>query len=367
MRVLHVVEVDHGGVVTYVRELARLQARAGVDVHVVSPEATGGFAGTVHRWSPRRTDPASLLGSRGRLRSLVADLAPDVVHLHSFFPGLLGRLGPLPARVVYQPHSWAFAAGPASARRLVVALERRALRHCDAVVVNCAAERDEARRHGLIVDPHVVGVPLDVRRFAAHDLPRPPQLRQVGAASAIVCVGRISAQKGQVELVRAWERAPVAGAVLVLVGPGRSEELREAAPTTFDRSVLHVGAQPDVRPFLRNAAVGVLASRYEGQSVAMAETLACGVPMVMTDVNGAREAIAPSADRVAGAVVPVGELDLLLAEAARRVHDPVLRAHEAARARANALELFDPPAVLRRVMIAYTLGERIHARTAGAA
>jgi glycosyltransferase involved in cell wall biosynthesis len=290
-----------------------------------------------------------------------------VTHLHSFFPGLLGRLGPLPARVVYQPHSWAFAAGPASARRLVVALERRALRHCDIVVVNCAAECDEARRHGIFIDPHVVGVPLDVRRFAAHDFSRPPQLRRMGAASAIVCVGRISAQKGQVELVRAWERAPVAGAVLVLVGPGGSEKLRVAAPTEFGRSVLHVGAQLDVRPFLRHAAVGVMASRYEGQSVAMAETLACGVPMVMTDVNGAREAVAPSDDRAAGAVVPVGELDLLLAEAARRVHDPALRAREAAWARANALELFDPASVLRRVMTAYAGGKGVPARTAGAA
>ena len=128
----------------------------------------------------RRTNIArALMLARNRLRRLVADLAPDVSHLHSFFPGLLGRLGPLPTSVVYQPHSWAFAAAPARLRGLVVVVEKGlALRRSDAVVVNCTSERDEACRHGLVVEPHVVGVPLDVERFAVHDRPRPPELRE---------------------------------------------------------------------------------------------------------------------------------------------------------------------------------------------
>ena len=103
----------------------------------------------------------------------------------------------------------------------------------------------------------------------------------------------------------------------MLVGPGEQEGLRSAAPTTFGDNLLHVGAQDDVHPFLSRASVSVLPSRYEGQSVAMAESLACGVPVVMTDVNGAREAVAPPGGDTAGAVVPVGDMGAVLAEVAR--------------------------------------------------
>jgi glycosyltransferase involved in cell wall biosynthesis len=99
--------------------------------------------------------------------------------------------------------------------------------------------------------------------------------------------------------------------------------------------------------------VSVLPSLYEGQSVAMAEALACGLPVVMTDVNGAREAIDPPSQPSAGAVVPVADLTALLAQLERRRLAPELVAAEATVARSRAVEMFDSARVMERLQTAY--------------
>ncbi len=352
MRVLHVLEVSHGGVVSYVRSLASEQVLRGGDVHVLAPEAAGSLPGSVHRWAPRRRSPVSLHRARAELLGLVRTLQPDIVHLHSFFPGLLGRTARLAPCVVYQPHSWAFEAVRWPFARWVARWERAALRRTDRLVVNCSAEAEEAARNGVAVEADVVGVPLDLDYFSPLTVPRAGG-NQVPQPNLLLCVGRISRQKGQEQLAAAWEAQPIPNALLVFVGPGDSNVLARAARNEFGRSIISAGSVEDVRPYLASASVSVLPSRYEGQSVAMAEAMACGVPVVMTDVNGAREAVAPSGAEAAGAVVPVGDMKSLLREAARRLQEPDLLSREGSAGRARARDLFNVERVTERVQAAY--------------
>ena len=358
MRVLHVADVTHGGVVTLVETLSRHQVEAGHDVHTLLRPEADPVPGTRHEWTPVRRSPRSLLRAERRLQALARTLRPDVIHLHSFVPGLLGRARSLPGTtaVVYQPHSFAFAAVPRGAAWLVAGLERRAARDTDVMLTNCSDERDEGRRYGIDLPTVVVGVPVDTVRFAPSD--EPPELwrRRLGlsADQVVVCVGRLSRQKGQRQLAEAWDTAAPPATVLVLVGPGDPQEIAEAAPRTYGTSLVLAGAQADVRPWLWAASVGVQPSLYEGQSVAMAEALSAGLPLVMTDVNGAREAIAPAQGAAAGAVVPVGDLDALMAELHRLLETPSLREAQASAARDRALDLFAEAQVMARIEEAYS-------------
>ena len=358
MRILHVAEVTHGGVVSLVQTFAQLQTAAGHDVHVLVRPEVGDVAGTRHTWTPARRNPRELVAAEATLRRVVREVRPDVVHLHSFFPGLLGRLRALPGRpaVVYQPHSFAFAALPPRLAWAVTAVERRATRFTDRMVTNCQDERVEGESRGIRTPTTVIGLPVDTDRFAPTDGDRGSLRADLGltAGFVVVCVGRLSRQKGQRALAVAWEATQPEDSVLLLVGPGDQQEIADAAPTTFGRSLLCVGAQDDVRPWLWAASVSVLPSLYEGQSVAMAEALACGVPVVMTDVNGGREAVCPDGVEPAGAVVDVGDLDALLAELERRRTHPELLAREAAQARVRAEALFHPATVIARLEGSYT-------------
>ncbi len=369
MRVLHVVEVTHGGVVTVADTFAGLQARRGLDVHVLAPPGVTWSAGTVHAWQPRRRSVASYPSYARRLREVVAEVRPDVVHLHSFFPGVLGRMRPMPAAttVVYQPHSWAFeAAGPLSG--LVSAWERRAARRTDRVVTNCEAELAEARAHGLEVPADVIGLPLDTDAFLPVDDGVRSRMRErVGVRDErlLVTVGRISRQKGQDQLVRAWERSPLPGTVLAVVGPGDPASLQALAPRTSGSSLRFVGPRDDVRPWLHAADLYVQPSRYEGQSVAMAEAMSCGRSVVITDVNGAREAVAPQRQPAAGAVVPLGDMDAFLDACRDRLDDDRLRQGEQRVARSRAVAMFGADGVTDRLLEVYAGQPAGRATTAG--
>lgn len=358
MRVLHVMEVSHGGVPTLVAEFAAAQVEDGHEVHVLGPSAAPATAGTRHDWEPRRGRPDTYPRAIATLRRTVRDVRPDVVHLHSFFPGLWGRVRRLPdTRVIYQPHSWAFST--TSSRPVQAALgrwEALAARRCDALVVNCEDEADEGRAHGIRREMRVIGVPIDTDRYRPADVGPAPDSETGDGRAALVCLGRISRQKGQDLLATAWERRPIADTDLFLVGPGDAAEVRTLAPTTYGDSLHAVGATDDALGWWHRADLAVLPSRYEGQSVAMAEALASGVPVVMTAVNGVREAVAPADGPPAGAVVPVEDMDAFLDACARLLSDPVARRAASLTARDRALRLFSRRAVLDRLQEVYAGG-----------
>lgn len=357
MKVLHVAEVTHGGVVTLVETYSRHQTAAGHEVHALLRPEVGDIAATRHDWTPVRRRPWSLAGSERRLHHLARALEPEVIHLHSFVPGVLGRTRSLQelAAVVYQPHSFAFDAVPRAAAPLVALTERRMARHTDRMVTNCLDEEREGRDRGIVVPTTVVGLPVDVAHFAPRVQERAARRRELGltAEFVVVCVGRLSRQKGQSVLAAAWEAAPLADAQLVFVGPGDPQTIAEAAPGAYGDSILCVGPQDDVRPWLWAASTAVQPSLYEGQSVAMAEALACGVPVVMTDVNGVREAVAPPDEDPAGAVVAVGDVEALLGELSRRQREPERLAAEALAARERAVRLFSPDTVMAQIESVY--------------
>lgn len=358
MKILHVVEVSHGGVVSLAETLADLQSEQGHEVHMLAQPDSVGAGRRTHEWVPRRRSPRRLLDAHRKLTALVARERFDVVHLHSFFAGLLGRLRGLgTSAVVYQPHSWAFEAAPTPlGPRAVGGWERRAARRTHALVTNCTEERDEGARFGVDVSATVIGLPLDTEHYRpGDDEDRASSRTRLGLTSrhVLVCVGRLSRQKGQVALAAQWERDPLPDTTLVLVGPGDDGELAKVAPRTFGDTLRHVGAQDDVRPWLWAADLCVQPSLYEGQSVAMAEALACGTPVVMTDVNGAREVICGSAVPTAGSVVPVGDMPGLLRAARDLLENDHRRQGAGQVAREVAVRHFESSAVLRRLDAVY--------------
>ena len=360
MRVLHAIETT-AGVLSIVDQYAKWQIEAGDDVHLLLPKGIQYGRGTVHRWGPERKTPYRWPTAVRELRETIDAIRPDVLHLHSFFPGLLGRVRALPEHsrpaVVYQPHSWAFDRSPPTVGPALVGLwERFATRHTNDLIVNCADEAAEGSRHGIPMDARPVGIPLDLQHFA----PTTPELRAKARAdlgyegrSVLLCVGRLTRQKGQDQLVAAWRQRPVPDTVLVLLGPGDPRPLQKLAGPEWGRSIVAQGPADDVRPWLHAADLFVTPSRWEGQAVSVAEALACGLPVVSTDVNGAHAAISDGPQDSAGAVVPRGDMGAFMVACRRRVLDPAILEEESAAARPRALRMFDRRDVARRVEQAY--------------
>ena len=376
LRVLHVSEVQWGGVATLLRHFTAEQIASGHDVHMLAPSGLAPLHGVHHHaWSLDRGRPQTYPGSVRELRRLVDRLRPDVVHLHSFFAGLLGRLpivsGTAAVPVVYQPHAWStdlFASAAAS--RLVTTLERSGGRRTDVLVANCLDEIAAGRELGVDVPSHELGVTVDrsVYRPPTDDERREARRALgVGDERVLLVLGRLARQKGQDLLLQAWEAEQVPDATLVLVGPGDTAPLRAVAPGEWDRSVRAVGEPPSVLPWLWAADLLLLPSRYETVGLVVAEAMATGLPVVATAVHGARatieepETLGAHALPPAGAVVALGDMPALLREAERRLSDDALHRRESAAALERAAQLFVPDQVCERLEAAYRHAVEVHA------
>ncbi|MGW2408661.1 glycosyltransferase family 4 protein [Streptomyces sp. NPDC001739] len=309
--VLHVSQPADGGVARVVADLVRAQVAAGLRTVVAAPpggallrEAAAAGAETAP-WPARRAPGPALPGETGRLARLIRRLGPDLVHAHSAKAGLAARLavrGRIPT--VHQPHAWSFEAVGGTAARLAVGWERYAARWTHRVLCVSEAERQRGEAAGVPARWAVVRNGVDLHRCspAYDDAAARRALRRSLPALAglapeaplVVCVGRLCPQKDQRTLLRAWPavRTAVPDAVLVLVGDGPDQaRLRTGAPP----GVRFAGAAADTVPWYRAADVAVLPSRWEGMALAPLEAMACGRPVVVTDVGGAREALPPGA------------------------------------------------------------------------
>ena len=224
------------------------------------------------------------------------------------------------------------------------------------MVTNCVAEIEEGQANGIALPSHVLGVAVDLEAFH----PVISTVRQdcrnelgITAKHVLVCVGRLSRQKGQDLLLASWERERPEDTQLILVGPGDTTSLRAQAPEQWGKTVLAVGEHADVRSWIWASDVVVLASRYETVAVVVAEAMACGRPVVATAVNGAEATIIDGALPAAGAVVPLGDMDALIHEATRRLEDEVLSIDEGTSGRLRAEQSFRAGLVAGRLERAY--------------
>ncbi|MFD5799139.1 glycosyltransferase [Streptomyces diastatochromogenes] len=337
-RVLHLAQPVDGGVARVVLDLARAQLAAGLRVTAGCPggELAAGLrdlGAGVHEWRAGRSPGPGLAGEVRRLARLIDEVRPELVHAHSAKAGLAARLavrGRIPT--VFQPHAWSFEAVGGATAALARRWERWGARWADRVVCVSEAERATGVSAGVRAAYAVIPNGIDLDRFSPAPAtpsfsPAPDRAALLPAldpaAPLVVCVGRLCRQKGQDVLLRAWEQVlrAVPGARLVLVGdgPDRATLAERAHP-----SVHFTGAVADPVPWDRAADLVVLPSRWEGMALAPLEALACGRPVVLTDVDGARESLPPAL--AARCLVPPEDPEALAGTVAALLPDAPLRA-----------------------------------------
>lgn len=132
------------------------------------------------------------------------------------------------------------------------------------------------------------------------------------AAPVILAMGRFVPQKDFETLIDAFGRlAPQSPARLMILGDGplRSRMAEQIGRLGLTERVALPGFVDNPLPWLRQARLFVLSSRFEGFGNVVAESLGCGTPVVSTDCPyGPAEILGGGAY---GALVPVGDPDAL--------------------------------------------------------
>ncbi|CDD78219.1 glycosyltransferase group 1 family protein [Cryptobacterium sp. CAG:338] len=134
---------------------------------------------------------------------------------------------------------------------------------------------------------------------------------------SIVAIGRLVPEKGFDVLIKAFAsvHSLFNDYKLDIVGDGEErlklEELANSCGVS-DFVVFH-GAVSDVSPFLANARLFVLSSRFEGLPNSLIEAMVMGVPVVATDCSPGGARFLTKNGTIGGPVVPVG-IDTVLSE-----------------------------------------------------
>ncbi|MFP3565932.1 glycosyltransferase [Paraburkholderia sp. SIMBA_030] len=193
--------------------------------------------------------------------------------------------------------------------------------------------------------PNVIDVD-DLRRAACAEIERP-------AESFIVSVARLDeGQKDHKTLLRAYAQVCGRGrceAALVLIGEGRDRrELEQLADDLeIGASVHFLGFCANPPPYIRQAELLVLSSRYEGFGMVLGEAMALGTAVLSADCpTGPRDLLEGGN---AGLLVPPGDVDAMALAIEHLLTDTDLR-RRLVQAALQKVETFTPANANRRML-----------------
>ena len=284
-------------------------AQLGVPVHIVEDLVTP--------ISPLRDWRAA-----GRIRELISQVRPDLLHTHSFKAGMLGRLAARTSGIpaMFTAHGWAFADGVSAARKAFAIPSEWLLARASAGIIT-VSEADY--RLGL---RYRIGRPPKMNKVlnGVEPLALPARARPVPSVPRVVMVARFDRPKEQSLLVRAMA-AVEQPYELWLVGDGRLREAVEAEARTLGvgSRVRFLGTCRNVPEILAEADIFVLASRSEGLPMSILEAMRAGLPVVATNVGGVPEAVQ---SQVTGFLVARGDAAGLRRRIVDLLEQPALRA-----------------------------------------
>ena len=300
LRVLHVLEATLGGTLRYMENIATCLGET---------ELCLGFAYATARadsrleplltqldrsgWNlypvpmRREINFAGELESIRKLRRVLQEFRPDVVHCHSSKAGVLGRVASLLVRpspaVVYSPHALAIPLG-----RQYLYIERLLCKLAGRFIAVSNSEAEDIVHYELATPDRVsIAYPLiDCDYFT----PRAGRVAssRVKGPFTVVGVGRLTAQKDPLRFItivrKLQETMPdVRG---VWIGDGELRQEFEQSAANGSGSFQLVPWQRDIRPFLSAADVLLSTSRYESIGYMVAEALALQVPVVASRISG---------------------------------------------------------------------------------
>jgi len=247
--------------------------------------------------------------TRRRLRELLVELAPDVVHTHSSKAGILGRQAAWDVRrrlpgmkVVHTIHGLPFHRYERWWRnRLYIALERRAARQSDAILSVADAMTRQALAAGVGRGQQYTTVysGMEMEAYLAPPGEEAVRFREslgvAGDDALVTQVSRLAELKGHEYILAAAGRIEDAKVHFCFVGDGRLRGRieRDIARTGLGGRVHLTGLLPPERiPTVMHATdILVHCSLREGLARTLPQAMLAGKPVISFDVDGAAEVV----------------------------------------------------------------------------
>lgn len=245
--------------------------------------------------APGPGDVAALM----KLRKLVTEARPDVIHAHSSKAGALARalvwLG-VRQPVFYTPHAYYGLSGKGGMKSRVFNAVETVLGRVGTTINLSEGERAFARDSLKIPQGRLrlIANPVDCVRFRPADAAKRKEIRvALGVPTEAILlgsVGRLAFQKDPLTLYRAFAKACPKRPELWLYHLGEGELSAECAALAdqlgIRSRIVRQTYLSEPLSFYQALDGMILTSRYEGLSFAVLEALACDLPVILSQVPG---------------------------------------------------------------------------------
>ena len=298
--IVHIVQhLKPGGIESFALEFQRA-ANPNFEVHIVSLEKQcftdywkniDEVKELIHILDKK---PGWQLNIVYKLKNLFEKIKPAYVHTHHIGPLIYGGIAAKLANVKHVVHTEHDAWHLENKKNRF--LQRIILNYIKPVYVadaNFVAE--QVKKFIPSLNPHVIANGIDTNKFIPTIESKKYLLSKMGLPNElkyIGCAARLEAVKGHDVLINALHKLPE-NIGLLLAGTGSLEDdLKKLVSNLgLEKRVYFLGHVDDMTNFYPLIDVFCLSSHNEGLPLSPLEAQACGIPVVLTDVGGCKEAI----------------------------------------------------------------------------
>lgn len=236
-----------------------------------------------------------------KLKKIIDDGAYDIIHCHTPVGAMLTRLAAKQARkngtkVFYTAHGFHFYKGaPAINWLLYYPVEKWLSRYTDVLITINKEDYERAKTFKAGRVCYVPGVGIDLKKFNAGYVDKEQKRKEIGVATEdfmLLSVGELIPRKNYEVVIQAMSVLKQNGCLehmdYVICGQGAYEaDLKKLAEEMNVADRIHfLGYRNDISEICNCANLFVFMSHQEGLPVALMEAMACGLPVVCSNIRG---------------------------------------------------------------------------------
>lgn len=348
-----------GGAQIHVRDLTEHLVYLGYDVHVaigvegslIDELESSGIK--VHH-VPSLIRELSIIAdikAYHELYSLIKNLKPDIVTIHSSKAGILGRLACRRQNIpnVFTAHGWAFTEGVSNGKRkFYIKIERLAAKWTNHIICVSDYDRQLALNYSVASEVKLRTIHNGIPLIEDTNIAYPDK----GNVVNIIMVARFSEPKDQKQLLDALYNLDCRDRCLVrLVGDGENLAATKSHAIQLKlTNVEFLGTRTDVINLLSQASIFVLSSNWEGFPLTILEAMRAGLPVVASDVGGVSEAVV---DGQTGYLIPRGDAKYMAHCLEKLINNPELRVDMGKKARERFMQNFTIREMIEKTIAVY--------------
>lgn len=293
----------------------------------------------------RNPNPASDRKAYLKIKAIIEEFKPDIVHTHASKAGVLGRKAAISCGVktiVHTYHGHVFHSYFGKFKTfLIKSLEKNLAKKSTGIVAISHLQKEELVKKFRICAAHKVNViPLgfDLSSFLQDNPAKRAKVRNeynIEAGDvAIAIVGRLAPIKNHSFFLKVIEQLLEKGVLNIkvfIVGDGSERKLIEKMSNSlndkYGQIIILTSWVFDIATFNKGMDIVCLTSDNEGTPVSLIEAQASGLPVISTDVGGVRDIVL---DGESGFITTLGDAETYVKKLRLLVDNEKLRVKFAA-------------------------------------